>query len=308
MKPIVIITGPTAAGKSALALALASCQDVDLINVDSAQVYRGMDIGTAKLERQVLANHPHALIDIRDPEETYSVAEFVADADLAIDKAHASGRWPVLVGGTPLYIRALLYGLDALPSADPKTREAISSRAKTLGWIRLYEELIAIDPGLKTRIKATDHQRIQRSLEIHQLTGQRPSDLMSHNRTPRYASCRVVVTPRDRSELHERIARRFDEMLEMGLLDEVATLMRRPELSAGHPSMKSVGYRQAWAYLASQSDSLEALRSATVAATRQLAKRQLTAFRKLSQALWYDSQSDKFQRQVVDSVTRFMGQ
>ncbi len=306
MTPIVIISGPTAAGKTALALALADRHPVDLINVDSAQVYRGMDIGTAKLEPQVLADYPHALIDIRDPEETYSVADFVADADVAIEKAHQASRWPVLVGGTPLYIRALLYGLDALPSADPTTRQAIANRAESVGWNRLYEELMVIDPGLKGRFEASDRQRIQRAFEIHQLTGKRPSELMSHNRLPRYASCRLVLTPHDRSVLHQRIATRFDEMLEKGFLAEVATLMKRPNLSADHASMKSVGYRQAWSYLATGGDSLDSLRSSTVAATRQLAKRQLTALRKLSQALWYDSERVGLEDQATETIVRFM--
>lgn len=306
MKPIVIISGPTAAGKTALALALADGHPVDLINVDSAQVYRSMNIGTAKLEPQMLAEYPHALIDIRDPEDTYSVADFVADADVAIKKAHQAGRWPVLVGGTPLYIRALLYGLDALPSADPKMRQAIASRAESVGWNALYEELMTIDPGLKDRFKATDQQRIQRAFEIHQLTGQKPSDLMSHNRRPRYPSYRIVVTPQDRSLLHQRIASRFDEMLQMGFLEEVSSLMERPNLSADHASMKSVGYRQAWAYLDAGGGSLDALRSSTIAATRQLAKRQLTALRKLSQALWYDSEGVGLHDMAIESIVRFM--
>lgn len=306
MKPIVIISGPTAAGKTALALALADRHQVDLINVDSAQVYRGMNIGTAKLEPEVLAAYPHALIDIREPEETYSVADFVADADVAITKAHQAGRWPVVVGGTPLYIRALLYGLDALPSADPKTRQAIAIRAESVGWGVLHEELMAIDPGLTNRFKAADQQRIQRAFEIHQLTGKRPSELMSHNRLPRYASCRLVVTPHDRSVLHQRIVSRFDEMLQMGFLDEVSGLMKRPNLSADHASMKSVGYRQVWDYLATGSTSVEALRASAIAATRQLAKRQLTALRKLSQTLWYDSLRVGLEDNASESIVRFM--
>lgn len=306
MKPIVIISGPTAAGKTALALALAARHPVDLINVDSAQVYRGMDIGTAKLEPDVLGQYPHALMDIREPEETYSVAEFVADADQAIDRAHTAGRWPVLVGGTPLYIRALLYGLDPLPSADPSVRQQIVEQANLVGWQVLYEELIALDPGLKFTIKATDQQRVQRALEIHRLTGERPSDLMTHNRMPRYPSYRLVVTPKDRSVLHQRIATRFDHMIKAGFLDEMAVLMKRPGLSSDHASMKSVGYRQAWSSMVSGEDSLEALRSRVVAATRQLAKRQLTALRKLSQTLWYDSECKRLEDKAISSIVRFM--
>jgi len=306
MKPIVIISGPTAAGKTALALALAARHPVDLVNVDSAQVYRGMDIGTAKLEPDVLSRYPHALIDIREPEETYSVAEFVADADQAIERAHSAARWPVLVGGTPLYIRALLYGLDPLPSADPSVRQRIVEQATSVGWKLLYEELITLDPGLQVRIKPTDQQRIQRALEIYQLTGERPSALMTHNRMPRYPSYRLVVTPKDRAVLHQRIAARFDQMIKTGFLDEMAVLMKRPGLSGEHASMKSVGYRQAWSYLASGEGSLEALRSAVMAATRQLAKRQLTALRKLSQTLWYDSEGERLEDKAISSIVRFM--
>ena len=306
MKPIVIISGPTAAGKTALALALAAKHPVDLINVDSAQVYRGMNIGTAKLEPEILSQYPHALIDIREPEESYSVAEFVVDADQAIERAHAASRWPVLVGGTPLYIRALLYGLDRLPSADPAVRQRIVEQAKSLGWQALYEELIALDPSLKFSIKATDPQRIQRALEIYRLTGERPSDLMTHNRVPRYPSYRLVVTPKDRSVLHQRIATRFDQMIEAGFLDEMAVLLKRPGLIGEHAWMKSVGYSQAWSYLASDEGSLDALRSAVVAATRQLAKRQLTALRKLSQTLWYDSECKRLEDKAISSIVRFM--
>jgi len=217
----------------------------------------------------------------------------VVDAKRAIDAAHQAKRWPVLVGGTALYLRAILYGIDPLPSADPALRSRLEAEAKEKGWEAMHRELIALDPGLMNRVKPTDRQRIQRFWEIALLTGKRPSELWSENRNAIYPSCRIVVTPPDRATLHQRMERRLDEMLAAGFLDEVAELMRRDGLSADHSSMRSVGYRQAWAYLEKPGQTLKDVRALILAATRQLAKRQLTAFRKLSQSLWYDSQSPK---------------
>lgn len=306
MKPIVLISGPTAAGKTALAMALAERYPISLVNVDSAQVYRGLDIGAAKPSAEFLKRYPHALIDIRAPEDTYSVAEFVTDAQWAIDQAHQHQLMPVLVGGTSLYLRAILYGLDTLPAADAKIRTAIAEKAETVGWQALHAELITIDPSLGVTIRPSDRQRIQRALEIHQITGQPPSALMTHNRVPLYPSLRLVVTPKDRSCLHQRIALRFDQMLAEGLVAEVERLMARPNLSAASASMKSIGYRQVWEYLAEGGQDRASLRSKTIAATRQLAKRQLTALRKLSQALWYDSESSQLVDMASVEVSRFM--
>ena len=306
MSPIIVITGPTAAGKTDLALALADRFPVRLINVDSAQVYRGLDIGSAKLSEATQAQYPHALIDIKDPEETYSAAAFLADADHHIAQALDQGLWPVLVGGTPLYLRAVLYGLDPLPKADANVRAAIAEEAKRLGWAGLHARLMAIDPALEKRIVPSDKQRIQRALEIHALTGQRPSSLMQGNRIPRYRSCRVVVTPAHRQCLHERIAQRFDAMLDQGLIDEVDGLMARSGLTGEHASMKSVGYRQVWQWLASGQGSLAEVKGQAVAATRQLAKRQLTALRKLSHALWYDSTCGSLADNVARQVAQFL--
>lgn len=306
MKPMIIISGPTAAGKTALAMALAERHPVALINVDSAQVYRGMNIGSAKPDSEFLAHYPHALIDIRDAEETYSVAEFVQDARRAIEDAHKQNHWPVLVGGTTLYLRAILYGLDELPSADPDVRAAIVARADQEGWEALYAELMTIDSSLADTIRPSDRQRIQRALEIHMLTHQKPSALMSNNRVPLYPSLRLVVTPKDRSLLHQRIARRLDHMLSAGFMDEVAALMARPNLTADHASMRSVGYRQVWAYLEQDGQNRASLHDEIVAATRQLAKRQLTALRKLSQALWYDSESSHLIEMASGQVARYM--
>ena len=305
MKPIIILTGPTAAGKTALATMLADEFPVSLINADSQQVYRGMDIGTAKLPPNELANYPHALIDIRAPEQAYSVSEFVADASAAIKKAHQANRWPLLVGGTPLYLRAILYGLDPLPSADPEVRGRLQQEASQKGWDNLHARLKRIDPELSRKIRVTDPQRIQRALEIHELTGRPPSSLMTHNRRPLYRSHRLVVTPKDRNILHQRITQRFDIMLQQGFLDEMHQLMSRPGLSASDSAMKSVGYRQAWAYVENAQSNIDDLRASVTAATRQLAKRQLTALRKLSRALWYDSECGRASEQIRHSVVKF---
>ena len=306
MSPIVVITGPTASGKTDLALALADRYPVRLINVDSAQVYRGLDIGSAKLSKTLQARYPHALIDIKDPEETYSAAAFVADADREIREALSKGQWPVLVGGTPLYIKALLYGLDVLPEKDPRVRARIVTEAKALGWEALHARLMAIDPALQNRILPSDRQRIQRALEIHALTAQPPSELMHGNRLARYCACRVVVTPADRRQLHAQIEHRFDQMIQAGFVEEVQALMDRPTLGPDHSAMKSVGYRQMWRWLAAGEGSLEEVKAQSVAATRQLAKRQLTALRKLSHALWYDSQSAHLADTVSRQVAGFM--
>lgn len=306
MRPIIIISGPTAAGKTAAAMDLYDHAPVRLINADSQQVYRGMDVGTAKPDAAMLAKYPHALIDIRDPEESYSVSDFVSEASQVIEQSYRQGLWPVLVGGTPLYLQALLYGLDELPSADPAIRQALREQAETIGWSGLHRQLQAIDPKSAQKILPSDAQRIQRALEIHRLTGAVPSDLMTHNRQPKYLSFRAVITPADRSVLHQRIEQRFDDMLKRGFMDEVRCLMRRPNLTQSHGAMKSIGYRQTWQHLLSPQGDLDTLRASVCAATRQLAKRQLTALRKLSQTLWYDAQSPQMVEQMRHSVVRWI--
>jgi len=311
MNPIVMITGPTAAGKTALALALADRYPIRLINADSAQVYRGLNIGAAKLSPALQSRYPHRLMDIRDPEEDYSVAAFVADADREIETATQQGLWPVLVGGTPLYLQSVLYGLDPLPEKDPEVRRNIARQAQTVGWPELHARLMTIDPMLASRIRPTDAQRIQRALEIHVLTGQPPSELMHGNRIPRYRAFRVVITPADRARLHARIAQRFDDMIDAGFIQEVESLMARAGLTAEHPAMKSVGYRQMWHWLATGEGGFEEVKAQTLAATRQLAKRQLTALRKLSHALWYDPNhrnvADGIGRRVSEFMAKAMG-
>ncbi len=287
LPPIVIVAGPTAAGKTDLAMKLARELPVGLINADSAQVYRGLDIGSAKPEPTLLAEFPHALIDIREPEQAYSAAEFVNDCTAEIRRLHGQGRLPVVVGGTGLYLRALIYGLDELPGADPAVRRSIAARASARGWPALHAELAAADPVAAAAISPKDPQRIQRALEILQLSGKGPSHFQRHNRLPRGRSLRIVVAAPDRRRLHARIEQRFDAMLARGFLDEVSRLRRRSGLTLQAPAMKSVGYRQAWQHLDGALDAA-GFRERAIAATRQLAKRQITALRQLGDALWYD--------------------
>ncbi len=277
------IAGPTASGKSAVALALAARVPAEIISVDSALVYRGMDVGTAKPTPAERAAVPHHLIDIRDPRQAYSAAEFVRDARRLIDDIRARGRLPLLVGGTMLYFKALFDGLDALPAADPAVRQQIEQRAARDGWPALHAELARVDPATAARLAPADSQRIQRALEVWQLTGQ-PLSALQTTKTiagrADMASAGVLFSlePADRAWLHERIARRFDDMLAAGLVDEVAALRARGDLSPDLPSMRCVGYRQVWDTLDGRQPA-DTLRERGIAATRQLAKRQLTWLR-----------------------------
>jgi tRNA dimethylallyltransferase len=271
--------GPTASGKTGLSLALADALPVDLISVDSALVYRGMDIGTAKPSRAVLAHYPHALIDILDPAEAWSAGAFVAAAREAMEAAWKRGRIPLLVGGTMLYFRALRRGLAALPGADPGVRAALDAEAARLGWPALHERLRAVDPAAAAVIRSSDRQRIQRALEVWMLTGRPISALQADSAggvEARY--CSLALDCADRAALHARIEQRFDHMLAAGFVAEVAALRARPDLSPDLPSMRAVGYRQLWAHLEGDL-SLEEARYRGVVATRQLAKRQMTWLR-----------------------------
>ena len=287
LPPAVIVTGPTAAGKTALAQVLYDRFPVTLISVDSAQVYRGLDLGSAKPDAALLRRYPHELIDLRWPEQAYSAADFVDDAEAAMKNAQRAGRMPVLVGGTLLYLRALLYGLDRLPPAEPALRERLRARARRFGWATLHAELARLDPATAERIRPSDPQRIQRALEVLELTGRGLAAHHSAPRLPRFRTLRLVVTPSDRAVLHRRISGRLSRMLEDGLIEEVRHLRQREGLTGAHPSMRAVGYRQVWHYLNGELDWAEMLAAAT-AATRQLAKRQLTGLRKFPDALWYD--------------------
>ncbi|WP_408626110.1 tRNA (adenosine(37)-N6)-dimethylallyltransferase MiaA [Alkalilimnicola ehrlichii MLHE-1] len=272
--------GPTATGKTDCAVALARRLPVEIISVDSALVYRGMDIGTAKPSAALLAEVPHRLIDILDPSEAYSAARFRADALAAIHEIHAAGRVPLLAGGTMLYFRALEHGLSELPEADPALRRRLEGEAAAHGWGALHDRLAAVDPEAAARIHPHDAQRIQRALEVWELTGQSLSELQraGRQRLP-WPIGKWVLMPESRGELHRRIARRFDQMLAQGFIDEVAALRQRPDLHRALPAMRSVGYRQVWDYLDGCYDR-ETLRERGIAATRQFAKRQITWLRR----------------------------
>jgi tRNA dimethylallyltransferase len=276
------LLGPTASGKSRLALELAARHPVEIISVDSAQVYCGMDIGTAKPSTAERARVPHHLIDVVTPTESYSAGRFRTDAIGTIEDILARGRIPLLVGGTMLYYRALAHGIDALPAARPALRAAIDARAARVGWPALHAELACVDPELAARLSPNDAQRIQRALEVWEITG-RPLSALQRGGPGAALSFSLrgfALIPQDRAELHRRIAERFDRMLREGLVEELEDLRARHVLHAGMPSMRCVGYRQAWAYLEGQYGRDE-LRAKAIAATRQLAKRQLTWLRSL---------------------------
>lgn len=298
-----MILGPTASGKTALALDIARRVPVEIISVDSALVYRGMDIGTAKPSADELAQVPHHLIDIREPSESYSAAEFSADAWQLIGDIEARGRLPLLVGGTMLYARTLLHPMDDLPGARPDIRARLDAEAAEHGWPFLHARLAELDPPTAQRLHATDAQRIQRALEIIEITGQPLSALQQAGQKPEaHPDIRIIsLEPSDRSVLHARIAQRFQMMLDNGFIDEVKRLHARPELHAELPAMRTVGYRQVWQMLDGERMS-DTLFEAGVAATRQLAKRQLTWLRSLP----VDVRLDCLREGLVDDVMDFL--
>ena len=281
------LAGPTASGKSAASLAIAACTPCEIISVDSALVYRGMDIGTAKPSAGELARVPHHLIDIRDPLHAYSAAEFVRDAERLVQEIHARGRLALLVGGTMMYFKALLHGIDAMPAANPEVRAQLEREAAAQGWPALHAALASVDPVTAHRLAPADSQRIQRALEVYRVSGVPISRFQQSPRTGRptqalAAMPLVSLEPLDRAWLHERIAQRFDAMLQAGLVREVQTLRARGDLRADLPSMRCVGYRQAWDALDGSYPMAE-LRARGIAATRQLAKRQITWLRSMPQ-------------------------
>jgi tRNA dimethylallyltransferase len=301
----ILLMGPTASGKSALALELAEHFPVELVSVDSAQVYRGMDIGTAKPDPLTRAQVPHHLIDLLWPTEAYSAARFRADALAAMGDIIRRGRIPLLVGGTMLYFKALREGLSRLPEADPVVRARIEDEARLRGWAALHGELARVDAPTAQRLQPTDAQRIQRALEVWRLTGSPMSGLLgreadSGGAAPRYRYLALALMPGDRAVLHSRIAQRFDAMLAGGLVEELQALRARHALRADLPSMRCVGYRQAWAHLEGEYDRRE-LRERGIFATRQLAKRQLTWLRQ-TQARTFDSLAGSVLREVREVV------
>ena len=280
MLPAVFVLGPTAAGKSTVALALAARFDGEIVSADSAQVYRGMDIGTAKPDAATRARVPHHLIDLIDPTEAYSAARFRLDALAAIGAIRARGRVPIVAGGTMLYVKALREGLSALPAADRSLRASIDAQAASAGWPAMHAALARVDPATAARLAPTDSQRIQRALEVHALTG-RPLSVLQGAREGQGMlgpSVIVALAPADRAQLHAAIARRFDAMLEAGLVDEVRALRSRYALRPDMASMRCVGYRQVLDYLEGRAGAVP-MRERAIAATRQLAKRQLTWMR-----------------------------
>jgi len=277
------LAGPTASGKTAAALALAGTLPVEIISVDSALVYRGMDIGTAKPSADELRAVPHHLIDIIDPREAYNAGAFVRDATRLIDAIRAGGRLPVLVGGTMLYFHALVRGIDAMPAADAATRAAIEARAAALGWPALHAQLAQVDPITAARLPPQDSQRIQRALEVWHTSGRPLSSFHARDADETDDPVALIsLEPTERAWLHERIAQRFDAMLAAGFLDEVRRLRARADLSLALPSMRCVGYRQAWEAMDGVFP-MDALRERGIAATRQLAKRQITWLRSMPQ-------------------------
>jgi len=285
--PVICLMGPTSAGKTELALALHDVLPVDIVSVDSSQVYRDMDIGTGKPTPAEQARAPHRLIDVCDPADPYSAARFVADATREIDAIHARGRAPLLVGGTMFYFRALEFGLSDLPGASPAIRARLLQLAGERGWPALHAQLAERDPAAAARIDPNDAQRIQRALEITEQTGGIVPRTAAATATAQYRWCKIALWPDDRAVLHARIKSRFERMVERGLVDEVEALYRRGDLTLELPSMRTVGYRQVWHYLTGIVGYNQMIER-SIAATRQLAKRQLTWLRHYPDVHKYD--------------------
>jgi tRNA dimethylallyltransferase len=301
----ILLMGPTGSGKSDLAMHLAEMLPLEILSVDSALVYRGMDIGTAKPTAAMRARVPHHLLDIRDPAESYSAGDFTRDAARTMQDIWRRGRHPLLVGGTMLYFHALTHGIAELPTADLGVRAEIEAQAASDGWAAVHEQLREVDPQAAARIHVNDPQRIQRALEVYRLTGESITRLQQ-KRVSVFDDVDVtefVVAPLERRELHTRIGKRFGAMMRAGLLEEVRALFERSDLSAEHPSMRAVGYRQLWRHLAGQCALNEAENQA-IAATRQLAKRQLTWLRRRDRALWFDSVHPEVAPKMMDALSK----
>ena len=297
-KPVIFLMGPTASGKTDLTIALSREFPCHIISVDSALVYRGMNIGSAKPDRKTLAKYPHALIDIRDPAEPYSASDFVDDALAEIKKAHQEEKVPLLVGGTMLYYKALMDGLEDLPPADQAIRAEIDLRAEKEGWPSLHAELAKLDPETAARLHPNHNQRIQRALEVYMVTGRPMSEIHAGQQGQKldetFKVHHLVMMPSDRKVLHERIELRLKNMFEEGFIEEVRALYKRGDLHPGLPSIRAVGYRQVWSYLEGECD-LEEARFRALVATRNLAKRQLTWLRSWESAaiLYTDNQQGR---------------
>ncbi|WP_413615105.1 tRNA (adenosine(37)-N6)-dimethylallyltransferase MiaA [Halomonas cupida] len=299
----ILLMGPTAAGKTDLAIELREALNGEIVSVDSAMIYRGMDIGSAKPSADELRRAPHRLIDIRDPVEAYSAAEFREDALREMQDIVAKGKVPLLVGGTMMYFKRLMDGVANLPSADPAVRQKLEQMAREQGLEALHRRLGEVDPESASRIHPNDPQRLMRALEVHEISGQSLTELWNRQLPQNFPfrTLSIGLAPADRAVLHERIARRFSLMLEAGFLDEVATLRARGDLSLELPSMKCVGYRQAWHYLDGDYDLAE-MRYRGVVATRQLAKRQLTWLRSWPELHWVDPLAGKAAAELLKLV------
>jgi len=303
----VLLMGPTGSGKTDLAAALVQRFPFEIVSVDAAMVYRGMDIGTAKPAPELLARAPHHLIDLIDPAESYSAARFLADAGAAMDAIAARGHVPLLAGGTMLYFRALQSGLARLPAADAKIRGRLDARAAEQGWPALHAELARLDPPSAARIRPNDRQRIQRALEVIEATGrplsvQLAEDLRGATRQDDLA---LVLAPADRAVLFDRVAARFDDMVRRGFVEEVRRLRARGDLHAGLPSIRLIGYRQLWQHLAGAS-TLEEASTQAIAATRQLARRQLTWLRAEPGAAWFDAADSAVSERIGARVAEWL--
>lgn len=324
LKPIALV-GPTASGKTAAAMAIAQRIPLEIISIDSALVYRGMDIGTAKPSAQERKQVAHHLIDIREPTQTYNAADFVNDAEQLVADIQSRGKLPLLVGGTMLYLKALQDGIDDLPKTDAATREAIETRAKANGWPAMHEELRKIDPATASRLAPNDAQRISRALEVWHISGKSLTAWFEEGAQKRldahqsFASRNkldvISLEPNDRSWLHQRIEQRFDAMLAAGFLEEMQTLRERGDLNPDFPSMRCVGYRQAWEQLdamqlqaTSSQEMLARLKETAVAATRQLAKRQLTWLRSMPERHIVACDSADPTAQALTLVQRFIAE
>lgn len=306
--PAIFLLGPTASGKTDLAVKLVEQLPCEIISVDSALVYRGMDIGTAKPDAATLARAPHRLIDIRDPVDSYSAGDFRRDALQAMQEITGAGKIPLLVGGTSLYFQRLLAGDSNLPAADPLLRQKLEQQLQDLGCPALHQRLADIDPESARRIAPTDPQRTLRALELWELTGKTRTQLWQEQATAKqpfaWRALQLGLAPKDRKLLHERIEQRFVKMLEEGFIEEVAQLKQRTDLHAGLPSMRSVGYRQVWQYLGGELNRTEMFEKG-VAATRQLAKRQLTWMRSWPDLHWLTVETEDLSLRVLNMATGF---
>jgi tRNA dimethylallyltransferase len=300
----VLLMGPTGSGKSDLAIRLAEQMPLEIISVDSALIYRGMDIGTAKPSSELRARIPHHMIDIRDPAQGYSVGEYILDVQKIMESIWERGRYPLLVGGTMMYFHALTAGIADLPEADLKVRAEIDALAADKGWAAVHQALAEIDPLAAARIHSNDPQRLQRALEVFRITGV-PITTLQQSRLSVFNDVNLVefaIAPLERGELHTKIEGRFRAMLDAGFVSEVKNLYERGDLSAEHPSMRAVGYRQIWRYLAGRS-ALDEATDQAIAATRQLAKRQMTWLRRRANAQWMDSMHPEVARVIFDALS-----